>query len=69
MYDENGRDNLHQKAVGHVLSTGIVSISSVQRNLVIGYNRAARIVEQMEADGLVSCPDRLGCRSIVKGGA
>lgn len=47
-------DPLYDKAVEVVLKHGKPSISLVQRNLQIGYNRAARLLEQMEKDGLVS---------------
>jgi S-DNA-T family DNA segregation ATPase FtsK/SpoIIIE len=47
------RDELYLKAVEFGELTGEVSISSIQRRLKIGYNRAARIMELMEEDGLV----------------
>src|SRR5581483_11250747 len=47
-------DPLYDEAVAFVLKTRRASISSVQRQLRIGYNRAARLVEQMETAGLVS---------------
>lgn len=55
--EDNGfdadRDELYQKAIEYGESTGEISISSVQRRLKIGYNRAARIVELLEKDGYV----------------
>ena len=54
------RDELYLKAVEFGESLGEVSISSVQRRLKIGYNRAAKIMELMEEDGLVGPPRR--CR-------
>src|SRR5258708_36580422 len=47
-------DPLYDEAVAFVVRTRRASISSVQRQLRIGYNRAARLVEQMETAGLVS---------------
>ncbi len=47
------RDELYQKAIEIGEMLGEVSISSLQRRLKIGYNRAARIMELMEEDGLV----------------
>ena len=43
-----------------VVESGQASISMIQRKLRVGYNRAARMVEMMEAEGLVSPPD--GCK-------
>lgn len=54
------RDELYLKAVEHGEMTGEVSISSIQRRLKIGYNRAARIMELMEEDGLVGPPKGAG---------
>jgi len=50
---EGDRDEMYQKAVDMGETTGEVSISSIQRRLKIGYNRAARIMELLEEDGLV----------------
>ena len=54
------RDEMYHKAVEHAESVGEVSISSIQRRLKIGYNRAARIMELMEEDGLVGFPKGAG---------
>ena len=47
------RDELYHQAKDLVLSTGQASISYVQRRLKIGYNRAARIIEMMEEEGII----------------
>jgi S-DNA-T family DNA segregation ATPase FtsK/SpoIIIE len=54
------RDELYLKAVEFGESIGEVSISSIQRRLKIGYNRAAKIMELMEEDGLVGPPRGAG---------
>ena len=54
------RDEMYHKAVEHAESVGEVSISSIQRRFKIGYNRAARIMELMEEDGLVGMPKGAG---------
>jgi DNA segregation ATPase FtsK/SpoIIIE, S-DNA-T family len=51
--NEGERDEMYQKAVDIGETTGEISISSIQRRLKIGYNRAARIMELLEEDGFV----------------
>ncbi|MEK9653316.1 MAG: DNA translocase FtsK 4TM domain-containing protein, partial [Betaproteobacteria bacterium] len=64
--DVNGEsDPLYDQAVEIVLKNKRASISLVQRHLRIGYNRAARLVEQMEASGLVSSMSSSGNREIL----
>ncbi len=58
--DDEDRDELYKKAVEVVVSTGQASISYIQRRLKIGYNRAARIMELMEEDGIVGPPREAG---------
>ncbi|WP_273736692.1 DNA translocase FtsK [Burkholderia mallei] len=58
-------DPLYDEAVAFVVRTRRASISSVQRQLRIGYNRAARLVEQMEAAGLVSPMGINGSREVL----
>ncbi len=60
-------DALYDQAVQICIQDGKASTSHIQRRLSIGYNRAARIVDQMEEDGLVSAPDRVGRRKIIAG--
>ena len=64
-------DPLYDEAVSFVIETGKVSVSSVQRKLRVGYNRAARLVEQMETSGIVSAPGHNGAREVLvpNGGA
>ena len=58
-------DEMYQKALDIVLNDKKVSISYIQRKLQIGYNRAARIVEEMEEKGVVSPPNHTGKREIL----
>ena len=50
----NDYDDLYDKAIEFVCEKGYASTSAVQRQFRIGYNRAARMIEQMEADGIIS---------------
>ena len=63
--DDAEADPLYDQAVQIVLTTRKSSISGVQRRLKIGYNRAARLVEQMEAAGLVGPLESNGRREIL----
>ncbi|MCW8866240.1 MAG: DNA translocase FtsK 4TM domain-containing protein [Colwellia sp.] len=58
-------DALYDEAVNFVTEKRRVSISSVQRQFRIGYNRAARIVEQMEIQGVVSNAGHNGAREVL----
>lgn len=58
--DIDERDELYQQAKDLVLSTGQASISYIQRRLKIGYNRAARIMEMLESEGIVGPPTEAG---------
>jgi S-DNA-T family DNA segregation ATPase FtsK/SpoIIIE len=61
----NTSDDLFGKAVEIIKTDKKVSISYIQRKLQIGYNRAARIIEEMEEKGIVSAPDHTGKRKIL----
>ncbi|MBP9916591.1 MAG: DNA translocase FtsK 4TM domain-containing protein, partial [Thiobacillaceae bacterium] len=58
-------DDLYDDAVAYVLKSRRASISSVQRQLRIGYNRAARLIEAMEKAGLVSPMQTNGNREVI----
>ena len=58
-------DALYDEAVEFVISSGRASISSVQRKLRIGYNRAARLIEAMEAAGVVTAMNTNGSREVL----
>jgi S-DNA-T family DNA segregation ATPase FtsK/SpoIIIE len=64
----NGEDfsaDPFDQALALVLREGKVSVSFIQRHLQIGYNRAARIVERMEQEGIVSAANHVGKRDIL----
>ena len=63
--DDSEADPFYDRAVAIVLETRRASISNVQRRLKIGYNRAARLIEAMEAAGLVSPMESNGNREIL----
>lgn len=62
---EQANDELYQQAVSLVVKSRSASISSVQRHLRIGYNRAARLIEQMEQQGVVSAMESDGNRTVL----
>ncbi len=61
----DGEDALYDQAVQIVISDRKCSTSYIQRKLAIGYNKAARLVEQMEESGLVSAANHVGKREIL----
>lgn len=67
-YDDFERDEKYDAAAAWVILRGQCSVSMVQRYLRIGYNRASRIVEQMEQEGLVSEPGSGGERKVLAKG-
>ena len=58
-------DTLYDEALAFITESRRVSISSIQRKFRIGYNRSARIVEQMESNGVVSRPGNNGAREVL----
>ena len=61
----NSEDALYDQAVAIVLKDRKCSTSYIQRKLAIGYNKAARLVEQMEEEGVVSASNHVGKREIL----
>jgi S-DNA-T family DNA segregation ATPase FtsK/SpoIIIE len=61
-------DDVYDQAVQIVLQDRRATTSYLQRRLGIGYNRAASLIERMEADGVISPPNRTGKREILGGG-
>ena len=59
------RDEIYEQAREVVLTSGQASASLIQRRLRLGYPRAARMIEQMEEEGLVSAPGRDGRREVL----
>lgn len=63
--EEEARDEVYEQAKELVLSTGQASASLIQRRLRVGYPRAARMIEQMEAEGIVGAAGRDGRREVL----
>ena len=63
--NDSDLDPMYDEAVSIVLKSRKASISNIQRQLRIGYNRAARLIDQMEADGIVSPAENNGNRTIL----
>ena len=59
------KDELYEQALEIIRSEGKASTSFLQRKLQIGYNRAARIIDMMEADGIVSKANHVGKRDVL----
>jgi len=64
---EGKGDELYNRALDLVQREGKASTSFIQRHLQIGYNRAARIIDQMEADGVISQANHVGKREVLIG--
>ena len=62
----DNKDELYETAVGIIKSEGKASTSFLQRKLQIGYNRAARIIDMMEDNGIVSKANHVGKRDVLK---
>ncbi|MDE8346356.1 MAG: DNA translocase FtsK 4TM domain-containing protein [Acidocella sp.] len=60
-----GENALYDQAVSLVAREGKASTSFIQRHLQIGYNRAAKLIEQMEKDGVVSVANHVGKREVL----
>ncbi|HBO2594082.1 TPA: cell division protein FtsK [Pseudomonas aeruginosa] len=65
--EELADDLLYPEAVRFVRETRRASISAIQRKLKIGYNRAARMLEQMELSGVVTPMKSDGSREVIHG--
>ena len=64
--DNENQDELYETAVDLIKSEGKASTSFLQRKLQIGYNRAARIIDMMEENGIVSKANHVGKREVLK---
>ncbi len=63
--NQGDKDELYEQALDIIRSEGKASTSFLQRKLQIGYNRAARIIDMMEADGIVSKANHVGKRDLL----
>ena len=63
--NQGDKDELYQSALEIIKSEGKASTSFLQRKLQIGYNRAARIIDMMEANGIVSKANHVGKREVL----
>jgi S-DNA-T family DNA segregation ATPase FtsK/SpoIIIE len=63
--NQGDKDELYPQALEIIRSEGKASTSFLQRKLQIGYNRAARIIDMMEADGIVSKANHVGKRDVL----
>ncbi|MDE5004800.1 DNA translocase FtsK, partial [Francisella tularensis subsp. holarctica] len=61
----DSEDPLYNEALEIVIKTQKASISAVQRKLKIGYNRSARLMEEMEENGIVSEMNHNGMREVI----
>jgi len=63
--ENNDKDELYQTALDIIRTEGKASTSFLQRKLQIGYNRAARIIDMMESEGIVSKANHVGKRDLL----
>ena len=63
--DESEKDELYETALKIIKAEGKASTSFLQRKLQIGYNRAARIIDTMEEEGIVSKANHVGKRDVL----
>ena len=66
LLDNDNQDELYNTALEIIKSEGKASTSFLQRKLQIGYNRAARIIDMMENNGIVSKANHVGKRDVLK---
>jgi S-DNA-T family DNA segregation ATPase FtsK/SpoIIIE len=62
---DKGGDELYDRAIAVVAQHRKASTSFIQRHLQIGYNRAARLIERMEAEGVISQANHVGKREVL----
>ena len=65
LHTEPSEDPFYDDAVSYVKESKKASVSSLQRRLRIGYNRAARLIEEMEQQGIVTEPQHNGAREVI----
>jgi len=63
--EDDAETQLYRKAIQVVAESQKASVSYLQRQLRVGYNSAARLIERMEKDGLVGVPDHVGRREVL----
>ena len=67
LFEAGGGDAIYNQAVQVVARDGKASTSYLQRKLAIGYNSAAKLIERMENDGLITRADHVGRRQVLMG--
>ncbi|MFT8676402.1 MAG: DNA translocase FtsK, partial [Acetobacter sp.] len=65
--NDSAESDMYSEAVAIVTQEGKASTSFIQRHLSIGYNRAAKLIEQMEKEGVISRADHVGRRKVLVG--